>query len=230
MGHKPHPQAHSPLKGGGGLQRLPQHRQQGKADGHGDIGLIDAHGQGQQHRPQERPLVPPPGQPHRPRRQQNSQSIGRGGEHIEEGVPQAGEGGHNGPPQSGGHPAPDLQNVHRQCGGQTQQHHGHQADGGGHLGKIVQGRGVVQKPPAGHRHLLGVIHPAQAVGVGDQVGKGKEMGQIAHHKAAEKRGPGRRVHPLPQPGHLLVHGHKSPSIGNFKTVKTGAYCAYFKLL
>ena len=43
--------------------------------------------------------------------------------------------------------------------------------------KIVQKRGVVEKPPAGDGHLLGVKHPAQAVGVGDDIGKGIKDGE-----------------------------------------------------
>ena len=70
----------------------------------------------------------------------------------------------------------------------------------------------MEEPPAGHGHLLGVEHPAQAVGVGDDVGKGEQVDQKARHKAGQKGGPLGGGDPLAQAGEDTVKGHKPPPL------------------
>ena len=146
------------------VQALPEHRQYRQGDSHRGIGLIDAHGQSEKKAGRK---APGPAallrQPHGQHRQQDGQAVGGGGEHIEEGVPQAGKGGHEHAGQGGQSAA--VQSQDQDGGGRRQgeEHHGQKADEGGHLRKAVEGGGVVEEPPAGHGHLLWVEHPAEAV-------------------------------------------------------------------
>ena len=209
IGCQPQSQIQRGGEGGFRVQGLPQDHQQRQGDGCGDVGLISPHGQGQGQHPQQPAGFTPLCQPHRQHRQQDGQTVGRGGEQIQKGVSQAGEGSHHRAGQTGQHPAADLQQIHHQGGGQPQKEQGQQADDGGHLGKLVQGGGVVQEPTTGDGHLLEVEHPAQSVGVGNGVGKGVQVDQIAGDKAAEKGGSLGRGDPAPQPAALLIDGHRN---------------------
>ena len=68
----------------------------------------------------------------------------------------------------------------------------------------------MKKPPAGDGHLLGIEDPAQTVGVGDDVGKGVEVNQIAGHQAAEEGGFVGWGQALPQIPASLINKHSIP--------------------
>ena len=69
----------------------------------------------------------------------------------------------------------------------------------------------MEKPPPRHGHLLGIKDPAEAVGVGNDIGKSKQVHQITRYKAGQKGGPLGGRGALEQISDNAVKGHERTS-------------------
>ena len=68
----------------------------------------------------------------------------------------------------------------------------------------------MEKPPPRYGHLLGIIDPAEAVRVGNQVGKGVKMGEVAGEKCGQESGPLNGSDVPQKTAALCVNGHDRP--------------------
>ena len=67
----------------------------------------------------------------------------------------------------------------------------------------------MEKPAAGHGHLLQVIDPAQTIAVGDEVGKGVQMGNIAREYGGKKGALLGKTGLLPEGATQIVQFHRN---------------------
>ena len=69
----------------------------------------------------------------------------------------------------------------------------------------------MEKPPPGHRHLLGIKDPAESIGVWDDIGKSKQVHQVSRYKTGQKCGPLGGRGALKQISGNAVKGHERTS-------------------
>ena len=172
------------------IQQIQDHAAESQGNSHRKIGLIGAHGAGQGDRAQpEQPGISA-NQPDGKHRQENGESVGGGGEHIQIGVGQSGEGSHKSAAEDTGLNRAQLQAIHDQRGRCTEKQQAQPADQTGRLQIAVEHGGKMQEPATGNGHLLLVKNSAQTIGVGDDVAEGKQMHHKSDDDGSQKSRPG----------------------------------------